>query len=251
MRFDGWTFLLQAINFLILAWLLQRFLYKPVQGVIAKRQAEVDQARAEAEHAKAAAEQSKQELDVRLAALGREREQALAQAHERAEAERKELLQRAQREADAMRDTARERLAAERREAASALHGEAARLGVEIGRRLLEASGTEGATLGLVERACAALQALPSAERDALLEPGDGRRRMQVVTATDLGEAQRQRCRARLQGLLGDGLEIAFSTDPALLAGVELHFPHSVLRHSWRSGLDDVLKELLRDGNAA
>ena len=30
MNFSWWTFALQAVNFLILVWLLRRFLFKPV-----------------------------------------------------------------------------------------------------------------------------------------------------------------------------------------------------------------------------
>ena len=32
MQFDWWTFALQVVNFLILVWLLQHFLYGPVQS---------------------------------------------------------------------------------------------------------------------------------------------------------------------------------------------------------------------------
>ena len=38
MRIDWWTLALQAANFLVLVWLLQHFLYRPVQGIIAERQ---------------------------------------------------------------------------------------------------------------------------------------------------------------------------------------------------------------------
>ena len=35
MRIDWWTLALQAANFLVLVWLLQHFLYRPVQAIIA------------------------------------------------------------------------------------------------------------------------------------------------------------------------------------------------------------------------
>jgi len=52
MRIDGWTLALQAINFAILVWLLQRFLYKPVLRAASAQANEVAaqrNARAEAE----------------------------------------------------------------------------------------------------------------------------------------------------------------------------------------------------------
>ena len=62
MPFDWWTFALQAINFLILAWLLQHFLYQPVMRVVAARRAESDKLMADAE----AGRQRAQELEAAL-----------------------------------------------------------------------------------------------------------------------------------------------------------------------------------------
>src|SRR5271165_5845351 len=42
MNFDLTTFILEIINFLVLLWLLQRFLYKPVLKVINERQATIE-----------------------------------------------------------------------------------------------------------------------------------------------------------------------------------------------------------------
>ena len=39
MRIDWWTLALQAVNVLILVWLLGRFLFRPVMDAIAARQA--------------------------------------------------------------------------------------------------------------------------------------------------------------------------------------------------------------------
>jgi len=51
------TFALEAVNFLVLVWILKRFLYKPVLGVIARRRAAIDRALEEAQtrHAEAQA----------------------------------------------------------------------------------------------------------------------------------------------------------------------------------------------------
>ncbi|MFY9876825.1 MAG: ATPase, partial [Rhodomicrobium sp.] len=57
MHLDWWTIALQTINFAILVWLLNRFLYKPVLRVIDARKAEVhrqyDDAQAVEDKAKA------------------------------------------------------------------------------------------------------------------------------------------------------------------------------------------------------
>ena len=60
MHLDLWTMALQTVNVLVLVWLLQHFLFRPVAGIIAARRAAADRllADAEAACAKAAMGQS-------------------------------------------------------------------------------------------------------------------------------------------------------------------------------------------------
>ncbi len=55
MELDWSTFLLQIINFLVLVWILNRFLYQPVMKVIAERKAAVEKTLADSERARAEA----------------------------------------------------------------------------------------------------------------------------------------------------------------------------------------------------
>ena len=49
MEFDWTTFALEALNFLVLVWLLKRFFYRPVLAVIEARRAETAKTIADAE----------------------------------------------------------------------------------------------------------------------------------------------------------------------------------------------------------
>ena len=44
MRIDWWTLGFQAVNVVILVWLLQRFFWRPVAGMIAERRTAVQKA---------------------------------------------------------------------------------------------------------------------------------------------------------------------------------------------------------------
>ena len=65
MSFSWSTFALQAVNFLVLVWLLRRFLFKPVGAIVAERKAEIARAQAEAEAARQSAEQARKDLEAR------------------------------------------------------------------------------------------------------------------------------------------------------------------------------------------
>ena len=141
MRIDWWTLALQATNFLVLVWLLQHFLYRPVQGIIAERQQRIDRVIAEANAAEGAAVGLRAQLEAQRAAIAAERQQALEDAHARAKEEAASLIEHARADAEKLLAEERRRIDRERAEAAEALRLEAIELGVTIARRLLSGAG--------------------------------------------------------------------------------------------------------------
>lgn len=244
MRVDGWTLLLQAINFLILVWLLRRFLYRPVLAVIAERQAATDGVRAKAEGLRQEAETLRRGLEEERAALARQGDRALSDARAEAEAGRAALLEKARAEADAAAAAARAALDEERGKALAGLQDRAAGLATVLAGRLLRAASGGGVDAPLLDAACRSVEALPGPQRRALAGEDGSPVPVRLVAAGPLdGEA----CAARLSRALGRPVALTVERDPGLLAGVELHFPHSVLRHSWKQALAEAREELTRD----
>ena len=66
MKFDWWTFLLQTINVAVLIWILQRFLFKPIQTLIMQRQQAIQQS---TDAAIAAKQQAEQEQQIKMQEL--------------------------------------------------------------------------------------------------------------------------------------------------------------------------------------
>lgn len=250
MRIDWWTLALQAANFLILVWLLQHFLYRPVQNLIADRQHRTDSVIAEASAAKSAAEQLQGELEQQRAAINREREQAMEQAHAAAKAEAAALLEHARGDARGLLAEERQRLEQERADAGEALRRDAIDLGVSIACRLLASAADSNLEAPFLTRAAAKLAALPDSERRELVDQLAGGETLRVVTAAPLEPATSAEFRDKVRDLLGAGAPVRFDTDPALLAGVELHFPNAILRHSWRDSLRELEEQLKHDGPA-
>jgi F-type H+-transporting ATPase subunit b len=251
MRFDGWTLALQAANFLVLVWLLQYFLYRPVQAIIAERQQQADRVLAEANAAKSTAEQLRAELEQQRTAIERECRQALEKAHARAKEEAASLLDRARADAEKLLAEERQRIEQERAAIADALRLETIELGVTIACRLLAEASDASRDRAFLERALARLQDLTEPERSALTDRLADGAAVQVVTATPLETEGRAQFSRRLRALLGADTDIQFADDPALLAGAELHFPHTILRHSWRDSLREIEADVKRDGRPA
>jgi alternate F1F0 ATPase F0 subunit B len=248
MRIDWSTLALQAANFLVLVWLLQHFLYRPVLGIIADRQQRTESVVAEANATRAAAEQLRAELEQQRGAIAKERDQALEQAHASARADAQRLLEQARADAEKRLAEERQRLAQERTETAQALRQQTIELALTIARRLLADAGASGLDAPFVERMVARLQSLGEPERrDLVGQMADGAA-LQLVTAEPLEPAARQAFQHQLQTLLGTETTVQFADDAALIAGAELHFPHTILRHSWRDSLAEIEAGLRHHG---
>jgi F-type H+-transporting ATPase subunit b len=157
-------------------------------------------------------------------------------------------LERARADASKLLADERQRLERERAEAAEVLRVDAIELGVTIARRLLAEAGAGSLDRPFLERAVARLQDLAETQRSALIDRLANGAVVQVVTATPLDPAGREDFTCRLRELLGTDTNIQFADDPTLLAGTELHFPHTVLHHSWRDSLREIEEGLKRNG---
>jgi F-type H+-transporting ATPase subunit b len=97
---DWFTVAAQLINFLILVWLLKRFLYRPILDAIDAREARIAAELADADTKKAEARKERDDFQHKNAAFEQQRAALLSQARDEAKAERQRLLDEARQAAD-------------------------------------------------------------------------------------------------------------------------------------------------------
>jgi F-type H+-transporting ATPase subunit b len=102
MPFDWFTVAAQIINFIVLLWLLKRFLYHPILEGLDARERRLKKVLEDANHKNAQAEQLQQEFAQKQQTLELQRNTILKKAHEEANDERKKLFSAAQEAADGM-----------------------------------------------------------------------------------------------------------------------------------------------------
>ena len=86
MLIDWFTVAAQVINFLILVWLLKRFLYKPILRDIDAREQRIEAQLADADATKAEAQQERDEFLHKNEAFDQQRAARLSQATNEAQA---------------------------------------------------------------------------------------------------------------------------------------------------------------------
>jgi F-type H+-transporting ATPase subunit b len=250
MHLDLWTIALQTINFVILAALLYRFLYRPVLGMIDARKAEV---RRQYDDAKTMEDKARANLEAIASAregMAAEREAALKAAASQAQEAAEARLAEARRQAQALLDSARNTIATERERALDEARGAALELGTEFARRLLSGMPAQLRGEAWIERVETQLNALSKPERESLAKQLANGSTLTVRTAAPLPASVAGTWKSRLRHSLGDSVAISFEVAPELIAGVELHFPDAVLRLSWQSELASLRSEIEAHGNA-
>jgi len=247
MQFDWWTLGLQTVNVLILIWLLRRFLFKPVLGLIRDRRQEVERAFQEAGLEGKKAKEAESRLESQQRELAQQAEGILEESHVRARETYDDTLEKARSEAKQLLETARRRIEDERRDALIELRDKTFDLSVELARRLLGELDPDTVSQAFMASMEKYLGSLPDDELSELRRQLAEGAQPLVVTASPLDPAERQRWLDMLAGILGSKTQIRFEADDALIAGAELHFRHAVMRFSWRDKLVAARKAFAED----
>ena len=121
MLIDWFTVGAQIVNFLVLVWLLQHFLYKPVLNAIDAREKRIAAELADADAKKAEAEKERTDFEDKNNVFNQHRSALLSKAADEAKSERERLIDQAKKDAESLRVTQ-----------ADALRADQIRLGSEI-----------------------------------------------------------------------------------------------------------------------
>jgi F-type H+-transporting ATPase subunit b len=223
MLIDWFTVAAQALNFVILVWLLKRFLYRPILDAIDAREKRIAAQLTEADKKKAEAQHERDEFLGKNEAFDRQRAALLSQATDEAKAERQRLLDDARKAADA--------LSAKHQEA---LQNDAHALNHAISLR------TQQEVFAIARKALTDLAGASLEERmtevfNRRLRMIDGKAKERlgaalrtatapvlVRSAFDLPEAQRSAIQKSLNETFSVDVHIRFDTSPDLVGGIEL-----------------------------
>ena len=223
MPINWFTVVAQAVNFLILVWLLKRFLYKPIVQAIDERERGIAAQLAEAEAKKAEVQKESEEFQHKNEAFDQERAALVKKATDEAKAERQRLIDDARRDADTLRAKREDALRTEQQNLSQAITRWTQKEVFAIARKTLR----DLAATSLEERMAAVfeqrLRGLSGAAKEqlaaALKASGD---RARVRSAFDLPPEQHEAIQKALNETFSADIHIEFQTVPELVSGIEL-----------------------------
>ncbi len=243
MLIDWFTVAAQAVNFLILVWLLKRFLYRPVLEAVAAREQRIADEKAAADADKRDALQLREQLAREQAQFEAQRGQLLDQATAAAVAERDRLLDAARIDSDAMRKKRQEALELEYRNLSDEISRRIRNQAYSIARRTLadlaDADLDERITRVFIEK----LKTLATAEFAGT--------EVSVRSASKLTENMRAALMEAIQGAADRDIGVRFEPAPDLVAGMELIMPGRKIAWSasdYLGSLEKDVNELIKAG---
>ena len=223
MLIDWFTVGAQALNFLILVWMLKRFLYKPILHAIDEREKRIKTELANADKKKAEAQKESDDFKHKNEEFDKQRAALLSKATDEAKAERQRLLEEARKDAAALSSKLQGALRDQEHTLHQAIRRRTQQEVFAITRKAL----TDLATTSLEERlgevftrrlremdaqAKAGLaQSLKTASDPAL-----------VRSAFDLPAQQRAAIQNALNETFSAEIRIRFETAPDMISGIEL-----------------------------
>src|SRR5271157_2675701 len=142
----------QVVNFLIIAWIIYRFLLKRMLATMNERREKIAQGLADAEKAKAALQDAAKERDKILQDASAEAFRLLQNARDEAERLRAGALERAGRDAERMIEEARGVMALERQDMEKEVQGLSLRLSGRILEKVVQGLFSEEERAGIVAR---------------------------------------------------------------------------------------------------
>jgi F-type H+-transporting ATPase subunit b len=155
---DVWKLAFQVINFLILLYLLNRFLFKPVLARLDERSAKIAKGLEDAEVAARDRELARAEREAAVAEARKEANEMIARANKIAEDTRNEILTSARAEAEKVSTRAREEIVAEKDKAMAEIRGQVAELALAAAGKLVRRQMDDPTQRRLVEEFLAEVQ---------------------------------------------------------------------------------------------
>jgi F-type H+-transporting ATPase subunit b len=251
MKIDWFTIAAQAVNFLVLVWLMRRFLYKPILNAIDEREKRIAAKLANAEKIQTDATKERDEFEQKNSEFDRQRDTLLRTATDEAQTERQKLIEQARNDARALQSQQRETLRNEQHSLRQAIGLRAQQEVFAITRKTLaDLAGTS-----LEARVCdvftGRVRQIDGTEKENFAEALATMSGPALVrSAFDLPDTQRLTIQNALNETFAADIELQFETAAGLIGGIEVSangrkVAWSIEEYltSLEQGVTDLLKE--------
>ncbi|MCI2284230.1 F0F1 ATP synthase subunit B [Colwellia sp. MSW7] len=223
MLIDWFTVTAQAVNFLILVWLLKRYLYQPILNAIDKREKRIA---AELADADAKQVQAKAERDIfqsKNNKLDQERDNLLQQAKNDADIKREELLAEVEQDVEVLRIKHQSIMAKDAENLKKVLSRKTNDEVFAIARKTLKDLASISLEQQVIQVFIQQLSQLEkSAKADLVQALKTTSEPVLLTSAFELSDSERSTIHNAINATFGVDIDLTFSLSEDLISGIEL-----------------------------
>jgi len=247
MLIDSFTIIAQIINFLILIYLLKRFLFNRIIKIMDEREKQITDQMQDAETAKEEAQKELEEQRRIREELQEKWNEMLAKAKKDAQKKREELVKDARSKIDEEQKNWREAISKQRTAFLRDLRHLSCEQVCQMSRKVLSDLAGEKLENQLIENFLIQLGKLSKEEKDDFIRFIDkDERKIWVDSSFQLTREKESEIRKILEEIIGDKVEINFKVSPKLICGIETRTEGKKI--SWNienylDGLEEQLKK--------
>lgn len=250
MLIDWFTVGAQVLNFLILVWLLKRFLYRPILNAIDAREKRIAKELADADAKKSEAEKERDEFQRKNEQFDQQRTALLSTATDEAKAERERLLDEARKDAVALNSKRQEALRSEEQSLYQSISRRTQQEVFAIARKALTDLAGASLEARMAELFITRLQEMDDQSKKSLAEVLKNKSAPVLVrSAFDLPAEQRAAIQNALNVAFSAEVHVRFEAAPNLVSGIELTTNGQKLAWSisdYLASLEHGIDELLK-----
>ena len=133
-----WDILVSLLNLLILFLLIKKFLFKPVNNMLQKRQSEIDERYNAADEAKRLAEEDRLMWDAKIGTVKAETDEMMKKAQDSAKRQSESIVSKAKEQADGIIRQAETQAQLEMKKAEEGIKQEIVEVSTALANKLLE-----------------------------------------------------------------------------------------------------------------
>jgi F-type H+-transporting ATPase subunit b len=223
MQINWFTVIAQIINFLVLVWLMKKYLYKPILQAIDEREKRIASEIADAKSKMTEAKKEQDEFQKKNDAFDRHKKKIMDQATSDAEDERQKLLDAAKKEAAGVK----QKLEEASKELQENLSNEISQKTQHEVLSITKKALSELASTNLEEQSVHVfirnIKAITEKDKKQFIDAfHSDSTPVWVKSAFDLPEKEQKSITTAIAGVLGHDVKYEFKTDPKMISGIEL-----------------------------
>ena len=241
------TIIFQVINFVVLAVILNRFLFQPILRRAAERVEERGRIVRELAEERQAVAALRADLEQKQARLDEEKDKRVARMHEEAESDRQELLKGARAEAEQMLVEAQADAHRVRQQAMDEFHEELVDAILDISATITGRNAPPAVHDALVQGLSDRIREMGRAEMDRVeavrRSLGDREALAHISSARELSGEQEAQLARTLTALADRHVNIELNIAPELVAGLRVRLGDTVIDNSLAGQLEELRQQ--------